>query len=39
MIECQECGHQFEPLSDAYVCPECGAENCPPDEELGEAGA
>jgi Zn finger protein HypA/HybF involved in hydrogenase expression len=29
MIECQECGEVYEPETDAYRCPCCGAENYP----------
>lgn len=31
-IECQECGTWFEPMTDAFKCPECGAENYPDEE-------
>lgn len=27
MIECQDCGTKYEPMTDAYRCPDCGAEN------------
>ena len=29
--ECEECGEEFEPMTDAYKCPACGTENYPPD--------
>lgn len=29
---CTECGTRFEPMTDAYRCPECGEENYPPDD-------
>jgi Zn finger protein HypA/HybF involved in hydrogenase expression len=32
MIECDECGTVFTPITDAYRCPECGTEKYPPDE-------
>ena len=27
MIECDECGTHFEPMTDASKCPVCGCEN------------
>lgn len=27
MIECDECGQHYEPMTDAFKCPTCGAEN------------
>jgi DNA-directed RNA polymerase subunit RPC12/RpoP len=32
MIECEDCGAMYEPMTDAYRCPECGAENYPEEE-------
>lgn len=33
MIECEECGAKYEPMTDAYKCPVCGTENYPADDE------
>jgi Zn finger protein HypA/HybF involved in hydrogenase expression len=33
MTECEECGEVYEPETDAYRCPVCGAENYPDDGE------
>lgn len=33
-IECDECGTVYEPMTDAYRCPLCGASNYPQDESL-----
>lgn len=30
---CQECGTRYEPMTDAYKCPCCGAENYPDEIE------
>ena len=39
VIECDECGCRFEPITDAYRCPECGAENYPDgDDDYHRAG-
>lgn len=38
MIECDECGTHFEPMTDAYRCPVCGTENYPEDDDALEAG-
>ncbi len=32
MIECQECGAHYEPMTDSYTCPVCGTENYPEDD-------
>lgn len=32
-ILCDECGTRFEPMTDAYKCPLCGAENYPDDDD------
>ena len=32
-MECEECGAEYRPMTDAYRCPECGTENYPPDEQ------
>lgn len=34
MIECAECGTTYEPMTDAYACPTCGANNYPSDEPI-----
>lgn len=31
MIECDECGTKYEPMTDTYTCPECGTSNYPDD--------
>lgn len=33
MVKCDECGILFHPMTDAYICPNCGAENEPIDLE------
>jgi DNA-directed RNA polymerase subunit RPC12/RpoP len=32
VIECDECGQRFEPMTDAYKCPACGTENYPDED-------
>lgn len=32
-ILCDECGTRFEPTTDAYKCPLCGAENYPDEDD------
>jgi DNA-directed RNA polymerase subunit RPC12/RpoP len=33
MIECDECGAKYIPITDAYKCPVCGTENYPEEDE------
>jgi DNA polymerase III alpha subunit (gram-positive type) len=35
MIECEECGALYEPMTDTYTCPECGTSNYPDDGDEG----
>lgn len=34
MIKCDECSTLFQPMTDGYICPICGAENESIDLEL-----